>query len=246
MTSTNGNNFRVTGHLCGEFNGPRWIPRTKASDAEFDVFFDLRLNKRLSKQSWGWWFETLSHPSWLHRNVHLVKAPSPGTLSVWHHDKNHHDALMRHQGEAWQCLWTFELKVLLWFCSTQLVDLHHSPSAVLHISQDIWLACECCASRWHSACWWRDQRPRVLAYWVHVCIWSVQSMTPSVKKYTNMVTGVGLFVKAHLRFMNYIFFPKEITLVYYSEWYQHFCKAWINGETFIIIIFTPKGTSYLK
>ena len=22
----------------------------------FDVFFDLRLNKRLSKQSWGWWF----------------------------------------------------------------------------------------------------------------------------------------------------------------------------------------------
>ena len=27
----------------------------------FDVYFDLRLNKRLSKQSWGWWFET---PSW--------------------------------------------------------------------------------------------------------------------------------------------------------------------------------------
>ena len=26
--------FRVTGHLCGEFTGPRWIPRTKASDAE--------------------------------------------------------------------------------------------------------------------------------------------------------------------------------------------------------------------
>ena len=28
----------------------------------FDIFFDLRLNKRLSKQSWGWWFETLSRP----------------------------------------------------------------------------------------------------------------------------------------------------------------------------------------
>ena len=26
--------FRVTGHLCGEFTGPRWIPRPKASDAE--------------------------------------------------------------------------------------------------------------------------------------------------------------------------------------------------------------------
>ena len=27
------------------------------------------LNKRLSKQSWGWWFETLSRPLWRHRNV---------------------------------------------------------------------------------------------------------------------------------------------------------------------------------
>ena len=34
MTSSNGNIFRVTGHLCGEFTGPRWIPHTKASDAE--------------------------------------------------------------------------------------------------------------------------------------------------------------------------------------------------------------------
>ena len=34
MTSSNGNIFRVTVHLCGEFTGPRWIPRTKASDAE--------------------------------------------------------------------------------------------------------------------------------------------------------------------------------------------------------------------
>ena len=35
----------------------------------FDVFFDLRLNKRLSKQKWCWWFETLSRPLWRHRNV---------------------------------------------------------------------------------------------------------------------------------------------------------------------------------
>ena len=34
MTSSNGNIFRVTGHLCGEFTDPRWIPHTKASDAE--------------------------------------------------------------------------------------------------------------------------------------------------------------------------------------------------------------------
>ena len=37
MTSSNGNIFRVTGHLCGEFTGPRWIPRTKASDAELSL-----------------------------------------------------------------------------------------------------------------------------------------------------------------------------------------------------------------
>ena len=34
MTSSNGNIVRVTGHLRGEFTGPRWIPHTKASDAE--------------------------------------------------------------------------------------------------------------------------------------------------------------------------------------------------------------------
>ena len=36
-----------------QFTSHRWIPRAKASDAKFDVSFDLRLNKQLSKQSWG-------------------------------------------------------------------------------------------------------------------------------------------------------------------------------------------------
>ena len=57
MTSSNGNIFRFTAHLCGKFTGPQRNPRTKASDAEL-VFFDLHLNKRLSNQSWGWWLET--------------------------------------------------------------------------------------------------------------------------------------------------------------------------------------------
>ena len=38
MTSSNGNIFRVTDHLCGEFTGPRWILRTKASDVELWCF----------------------------------------------------------------------------------------------------------------------------------------------------------------------------------------------------------------
>ena len=38
MTPWNENIFRVTGHLCGEFTGPRWIPHAKASDAELWCF----------------------------------------------------------------------------------------------------------------------------------------------------------------------------------------------------------------
>ena len=38
MTSSNRNIFRVTGHLCGEFTGQRWIPCTEASDAELWCF----------------------------------------------------------------------------------------------------------------------------------------------------------------------------------------------------------------
>ena len=61
VTSSNGNIFRVTGPLCGEFTGPGEFPTQRPVTRSFDVFFDLRLNKRLSKQPWGWWFET---PSW--------------------------------------------------------------------------------------------------------------------------------------------------------------------------------------
>ena len=61
MTSSNGNIFRVTGHLCGEFTGPGEFPAQRPVTRSFDAFFDLRLNKRLSKQPRGWWFQT---PSW--------------------------------------------------------------------------------------------------------------------------------------------------------------------------------------
>ena len=128
MTSSNGNIFRVTGPLCGEFTGhrvhyevtvvkasmmhsyhkPNWemkyypcrfwkdvktwwrhqmetfsallaicagnspvpgeFPTQRPVTRSFDVYFDMRPNKRLSKQWWGWWFETPSCPLWRHRN----------------------------------------------------------------------------------------------------------------------------------------------------------------------------------
>ena len=52
----------------GEFPAQRPVTRS------FDVFFDLRLNNRLSKQSWGWWFETLSRPLWRYCNECSNKA----------------------------------------------------------------------------------------------------------------------------------------------------------------------------
>ena len=51
MTSSNGNIFRVTGPLCGEFTGSGEFPTQKPVTQSFDVLLDLHLNKRLSKQS---------------------------------------------------------------------------------------------------------------------------------------------------------------------------------------------------
>ena len=44
--------------VSGEFPAQRPVTRG------FDVFFDLRVI-----ESRGWWFETLSHELWRHRNV---------------------------------------------------------------------------------------------------------------------------------------------------------------------------------
>ena len=49
--------------VTGEFPTQRPVTRS------FDIFFDLRLNKPLSKQSWSWWFGTPSCPVWRHCNA---------------------------------------------------------------------------------------------------------------------------------------------------------------------------------
>ena len=57
--------------VSGEFPAQRPVTRS------FDVFFDLCPNKRLSKQLWGWWFETPSGSLWRHSNDHeLPSAPT--------------------------------------------------------------------------------------------------------------------------------------------------------------------------
>ena len=107
MTSSNGSIFRFTWPLRGEFIGHRWIPSQRPVTQRFDVFFHLCLNQRLSKQSWGWWFETPSRSLWRHCNDLLwyfcyayifrtnwiklddlgifIKVDSVAKYSLWYH-----------------------------------------------------------------------------------------------------------------------------------------------------------------
>ena len=61
----------------------RWIPCTKASNAELCCFFYLHPNKRLSKQWWGWWFETPLCPLWRHRNEFVISTAINNFLHDW-------------------------------------------------------------------------------------------------------------------------------------------------------------------
>ena len=61
--------------VTGEF------PSQRAATRSFDVFFDLSLNERLNKQSWGWWFDTPTRPLWRHCNV---TSPSMAGGDYWH------------------------------------------------------------------------------------------------------------------------------------------------------------------
>ena len=63
----------------GEFSAQRPVTQS------FDIFFDLRLHNGLSKQSWGWRFETLSRPLWRHRNSVIGHREAiQCTFQRWH------------------------------------------------------------------------------------------------------------------------------------------------------------------
>ena len=78
--------------VSGEFPAQRPVTRG------FDVFFDLCPDKRLSKQPWGWWFETPSHSLWRHRNAaYPFKTPICNSkLKVWK------DQPIIHQFHGWK------------------------------------------------------------------------------------------------------------------------------------------------
>ena len=83
--------------ICGPGEFPTQRPVTRS----FDVYFDLRPNKRLSKQSWGWWFETQSCPLWRHRNDYFATVH---TTYDWM-------CMLMHGGGIGLCDWGRDLPV---------------------------------------------------------------------------------------------------------------------------------------
>ena len=100
--------------VTGEFPSQRPVTRN------FDVYFDLRLNKGLSKQSWGWWFETPSRQYdvtvmdkwWSHRTIwepFIIHYPRVGNYAT-----------------AWMDSWRVTQQILYDFRNKFLTSSHRN------------------------------------------------------------------------------------------------------------------------
>ena len=72
---------------------PDEFPSQRPVTRSFDVFFDLRVNKPLIKQSKGWWFETTSCLLWRHCNVvakshHIAPCAVMYKIDQYHKSQN--------------------------------------------------------------------------------------------------------------------------------------------------------------
>ena len=105
MTSPNGNIFRVTGHLCGEFSGHRRIPCTNASDAQ------LIINGWVSNGAVG---DLRRHRA--HYDVSVMEIAMNPHFQLWN--------IISSTILAIVCQW----KALSWTDLAQLMDPHWSLS----------------------------------------------------------------------------------------------------------------------
>ena len=85
MTSSNGNIFRVTGPFCGEISGHRWIPRTKASDAELWCFLWTAhwINSWVNNRGVGDWVRHCVHYDVIVLSRDLIGPQDLGTLAAF-------------------------------------------------------------------------------------------------------------------------------------------------------------------
>ena len=89
--------------VTGEFLSQRPVIKS------FDVFFNLRLNKRLGEKSWGWWFETPSRLLW--RDCNAPSWAIYGMVVSGRQQRNErtqyillivHDHFERNHRDAWK------------------------------------------------------------------------------------------------------------------------------------------------
>ena len=100
--------------LCaGNSPSPVNSPHKRPVTRSFDIFLHLRLNNQLSKQSWGWWFETPPHSLWRHCND--LAAPN----WIWYFFATSlvtHSIFVIFLGHGGCCLlFVFFLLVCIWF-----------------------------------------------------------------------------------------------------------------------------------
>ena len=114
--------------VTGEFPTKRPVTR------RFNVFFDLILNKRLSKQSWSWSFETPLCSLWRHYNgvandgLVPIGAKTLATIMRTYASHSKQKAI----GES--CLWSWEIQMLLLKLKHMDMDFHqcHCIAAIIH------------------------------------------------------------------------------------------------------------------
>ena len=128
MTSSNENISVLLAFCAGNSPVAGEFPSQRPVTRNFDVFFDLRMNKRLSKQSWGWWFETPSGSLWRHCNVfqdvYMYIYTTVWKWSVKHHFANSNFDIYEYETGCW---WKVEkITCLLKDATNILLRLHCS------------------------------------------------------------------------------------------------------------------------
>ena len=143
--------------VSGEFTARRPVTRS------FDIFFDLRMNGRLSKHSWCWWLETPSSPLWRHSNGMIV---IPG-FSVPHSDQCHNSRFSFPESEfarkQWHLMirwngfhWRQSQRRNCWYCfypktRNELAEVSHG--ARCHLGRWNWNRCDRIWRLWNES--WR-------------------------------------------------------------------------------------------
>ena len=105
---------------------PCEFPAQRPVTRSFDVFFDLRPNKRLSKQWWRWWFEMPSSPLWRHCND--IKMPSYQYMKSHCVDKTISWPSYLHNGTSY----TGKMTYLYWIRAQGVVVICIPPILILN------------------------------------------------------------------------------------------------------------------